>query len=354
MTSIDSNPGNGATPRWLHWWAVLTVLFALPLLTLGAEVTTKKVGMADLKPLRPIDYLFQLIREHEGVYNLVETVGLGPVIEHGHRTFGWAVGALTIGLALGLTFFQQRRWLRWAGWAALVAVSTQGFLGGLRVDWNQRFGPDAGTTVALIHGCSAQLVFALLVSIALWTSAGWQGNVAESMQTTEPTQKSSEGSGWISKTAPALLVAVMYVQIVFGAIMRHKELALGTRIHVLLAFAVVAVSVWVGAQMLQDRGAGTLEKKAVWTLWALLAVQLVLGLETLFSKFEVRWGYTGERLESLVAFSELVRSVHFLVGALTFAAAVSLALVVYRNLVWGNRLSIASVAPGPRQLEGAL
>jgi heme a synthase len=34
-------------PRWLHYWALLTVCAALPLLLLGAEVTTKQVGMVD-------------------------------------------------------------------------------------------------------------------------------------------------------------------------------------------------------------------------------------------------------------------------------------------------------------------
>jgi hypothetical protein len=36
-----------ASPRWLHAWAVLTVVATLPLLFLGAEVTTKQAGMTD-------------------------------------------------------------------------------------------------------------------------------------------------------------------------------------------------------------------------------------------------------------------------------------------------------------------
>ena len=39
-------------PRWIHWCAVLTVCAALPLLTLGAEVTTRGVGMVDPRGFR--------------------------------------------------------------------------------------------------------------------------------------------------------------------------------------------------------------------------------------------------------------------------------------------------------------
>jgi heme a synthase len=323
-----------STPRWLHWLAVLTVVLTLPLLTLGAEVTTKKVGMVDNAPVRSPLHLVEVMHEEGGFDNTVQKEGLGWVIEHGHRTVSWLVGFLAIGLAAGLTWFEQRRWLRWIGWAAPFAVLTQGVLGMLRVQMDKWLGPNIGGTVALIHGCTAQVVFAFLVSIALWTSAGWQQ------------QAGLETPG--IRRASLALVGVMYLQIVFGAVMRHKELALGTRTHILLAFAVVAVAVWLGVQMLQTERVGSLGRRAVWILWGLLAVQLMLGLETMLSKFEVKWGYTGQAVEAVFQAPDLIRSLHFLVGALTFSAAVAIALIAHRHITW----AIKPLATRRRELEG--
>ena len=50
----EIGPANGGrlAPRWLHWWAVFTACAALPLVLLGAEVTTKQVGMVDPQGFR--------------------------------------------------------------------------------------------------------------------------------------------------------------------------------------------------------------------------------------------------------------------------------------------------------------
>src|ERR1700730_603356 len=130
--------------------------------------------------------------------------------------------------------------------------------------------------------------------------------------------------------------------------MRHKEMALATRMHVLLAFGVVAVAVWTGLVVLRTQMSGLTGKHLVWILWGLLCVQLVLGVETLVSKFTVRWPATQERLEPAAVMPDLIRSVHFLVGALTFATAVSLTLLAHRYVSW----STGSVAKPARQLEG--
>jgi len=141
----------------------------------------------------------------------------------------------------------------------------------------------------------------------------------------------------------------MYLQIVFGAVMRHKELALGTRTHILLAFAVVAAAAWLGARVLQTQETGSIGRRALWLLWALLAVQLMLGLETMLSKFNVKWAYTGQNVEPVALGADLIRSIHFLVGALTFSTAVAIALAAHRHVGWAVR---PVVAPR-RQLEGA-
>jgi cytochrome c oxidase assembly protein subunit 15 len=321
---------------------VLTVVFTLPLLTLGAEVTTKKAGMIDKAPVRSPLYLIQRVVDAGGIINAMDQMDRAELIEHSHRTAGWLVGILAIGLAVGLAIFEQRRWLRWAGLAALLAVASQGVLGMLRVELEKQLDPSAGATVALIHGCTAQLVVALLVSVALWTSSAWQR---------ERPLAAEESHG--IRAASLILVGVMYLQIVFGAVMRHKELALGTRVHILLAFAVVAAAAWLSGRVLFSRAVqqSALAVKAVCILWVLLAVQLLLGLETLLSKFNVKWSYTGQTVEPVALGQDLIRSLHFVVGALTFSTAVAIALIAYRNV---PRPTPRESWTGERQLEGVL
>ena len=326
------------TPRWLHWWAVLTVVCALPLLVLGAEVTSKKVGMVDPVPLRSPAHLFDVLREQGGFVNAVNALGLGFIIEHGHRTVGWLVGILAIGLAVLLPVSDRRRWMRWMGLAALLAVLSQGILGILRVYFDRQLNPDAGLTTALIHGCTAQLVFALLVGVALWTSKAWQKLGSANATDLLPIRHAS-----------LVLVGVMYVQIVFGAIMRHKELALGTRVHIWLAFAVVAVAVWLGVRVLQTQPAGSVGRRGVWVLWGMLTLQLLLGLESMFSKYNVQWRNPQMPFEQLGLDPDLIRSLHFLVGTMTFATAVALALIAHRHIA----LAVRPVIAPSRQLEAA-
>src|SRR5262249_32483945 len=151
---------NMIVPRWLHVWAILTACAALPLVLLGAEVTTRQVGMVDTQSVRMPWHLFTVsLEEH----------GLGYMIEHWHRFAGWVVGACAIGLAVGMFRVRHSR-LRWAGVLALVMVGIQGVLGIVRVKYHAL----AGTGFALVHGLYAQLAFATLVGVAVVTSRAWQ------------------------------------------------------------------------------------------------------------------------------------------------------------------------------------
>src|SRR5436190_21079761 len=130
-------------PRWLRYWAVLTVLVAVPLAVLGAEVTTKKVGMVDSKGLRTPWHLLTVPAEE---------LHLGLLIEHGHRLAGWVVGNCCIVFALGMLIGARGWRYRLVGLVPLLAVSAQGVLGIYRVDLNVHLGP----WLALLHGCLAQ------------------------------------------------------------------------------------------------------------------------------------------------------------------------------------------------------
>jgi hypothetical protein len=83
-------------------------------------------------------------------------------------------------------------------------------------------------------------------------------------------------------------------------------------------------------------------------LVVLVAVQLVLGVESWLSKFAVE-GHMPRQAEPLLVETELIRSAHYLVGALSFAASVAVALLTHRQAGWAAR---SAPAPAGR-LEGA-
>ena len=99
----DSAPDRPNVPRWLHVWAILTACLALPLVALGAEVTTKQVGMADTTSVREPWYLATLAKGE------LWAQGPGLIIEHSHRTAGWLVGMAAIVLAVGTSSCSSSR-----------------------------------------------------------------------------------------------------------------------------------------------------------------------------------------------------------------------------------------------------
>lgn len=295
----------------------------LPLLLLGAEVTTKKIGMVDPVGFRAPWHLLTVP---------LEEMGLGYLIEHSHRVAGFIVGTCAIVLAVGLGLQARSRWLRWLGLAALLGVCMQGVLGILRVNLNAL----AGRDLAFVHGLFAQLVFALLVSLILFTSRTW----------TAPTAAISDEVAARLRRAAVHLVGLVYLQIIFGALLRHTESPLGPRLHLFTASAVVATVAWM-AWLVYDKAADQPAlKRTVGILVGLVTLQVVLGIEAWLAKFpNIEW----PQLRPLVVHPEVLRSVHYLVGALLFSGSVVLALQVRRGRAWSVQLTPQQVG----QLKGA-
>jgi cytochrome c oxidase assembly protein subunit 15 len=310
--------------RWVHRWAVLTVGATVVLLGLGAVVTTFRVGMADpVWPTYPWHLLLISWQEPSP----------GFLIEHTHRLAGYLVGCCVIGLALALWFGDQRRWLRWLGLAALLAVIVQGLLGGFRVKLNAL----VGTDLALIHGCFAQVVFALLVSLALFTSPSWTAAV----RSLAPAETAGLRR-WSLVTA-----SLVFLQLVFGAVLRHTHSPLGQRGHLLIAFAVVAAVVWL-AKIVWDHPTVDRRMTAAMTfLTVLVVVQILLGVEAWTLKF----GSGGlPEAQVVTARQALVRTAHVLVGSWILATAVVVALQVHRQTAPAGEFAATAVG----RWEGAL
>ena len=301
MTTHHS-PLTTDSSRWLHRWAVLTACATFVLLLLGAVVTTFRVGMAD--PIWPT-YPWHLL--------LVswEEPRPGFLVEHSHRLAGYIVGCCVIVLAVGLWRSDRKPGLRWLGMAALLGVIIQGLLGGFRVVLDRYL----GNNLALIHGCFAQLVFGLLVILAAMTSA----------PLTPPLSPQGRGSSagrrlWRVSLATCALV---YLQIIFGALFRHTYSTLGQRGHLLTAFAVVAATAWIVKETIDLPMRDKRLTLTVSCLAVLVVLQLFLGVEA--------WMVRMTAVD--VAWQAVIRTAHVLVGSLIFAAALVTTLQAHRMLI---------------------
>jgi heme a synthase len=319
-TPETDSPEGRPAPRWLHWWAVGTACAALPLVLLGAEVTTKQVGMVDQEGFRaPWHLLTVPLRER----------GLGYLIEHSHRLAGFVVGACSIVLAVGLYLTGRRPLVRWLGFVALAAVSAQGVLGILRVNWHAAAGPE----FALAHGLFAQIVFATLVSVAVMTSRAWASGGG---------QRQRAGLRLVA----LLLAALVYAQLAFGALVRHFYDRTAQRLHVLVAFAVVVAVAWAFRSVRERLPADRALRRLTGLLAGLVTFQVMLGVEAWMMRFgagvpvEVQMSSPG---------TDLVRSLHYVVGALLFATTVVFTLLVYRP----GTATVALPAAPDRRLGGA-
>src|SRR5262249_55389507 len=106
----------------LHRFATFVAGCTVLLLLAGSLVTSTGSGLS--VPDWPTSYGWNMFTFHQSMW-----VG-GILYEHGHRLIASTVGFLTILLAVWVWRADERRWMRFLGLTALVAVVLQGVLGG--------------------------------------------------------------------------------------------------------------------------------------------------------------------------------------------------------------------------------
>lgn len=287
-----------ATPPALRWWTLLTAASTLFLIFAGAMVTSTGSGLA--VPDWPLSY---------GKVN-PPMVG-GIFYEHGHRVIASLVGLLTLIQAFWLQKREPKRFLRILGWIALATVVVQGVFGGITV---LLLLPPA---VSVTHAALAELFLGLTVAIAFYA------------QPVYLRQRASERPHSDGRTAARVLVAVVYIQIIVGAWMRHIgaglaipdfPLSFGRLIppldsmglitayaHRVGGFIVAAIILWIAPRAFRH---GTrFESRTMGFLLAAVVVQIMLGATTI---------WTGRE--------PLITSLHVVTGALLLATTVAYAL----------------------------
>lgn len=277
--------------RWRHRFSVLTAATTVLLLGWGAFVTSINAGLA--VPDWPSSF-----NSYDPFNPWPEWWKLTPVLaEHGHRLLGALVGSFTLILAVWTWIADPRRWMKWLGLGALVLVSLQGVLGGLRVVL-------ISLDLAVVHACVAQIFFAMIISMALFTSQAWL--------------RTSFGD-FDAEKVPRLrvlgivAVAVLYVQIILGALLRHP----GTGIDPVLVIAHVTGAVAASVALLvlhthvrRHHRSARIVSPAARVMVVLLAVQFALGLTAYFVTLDDAGVIQPSN------FQVLVNTAHMVTGAL--------------------------------------
>jgi cytochrome c oxidase assembly protein subunit 15 len=280
---------------WPHRLAVVLACATFPLLFIGGLVTGKGAGLA--VPDWPTTFGYNMF-----LYPWSKMIG-AIFYEHSHRLVAAFVGLLTIALAVIFWLRERRAWLRWLGVVALALVITQGVLGGLRVVLLQH-------TLAIVHACFAQAFFTLTVALALFTSREWRS---------EPAAPIPDG-GRLFRLG-TITTTLIYVQVVFGAVLRHT----GERLDAHLFFAgLVALHVFLLMVRVTRYHAANLKLvRPACFLGILLLLQFLLGVGSYFAKFT-------PLLRLPIDIIVLLTTTHLIVGALMLVTSLALTLRSYR------------------------
>jgi cytochrome c oxidase assembly protein subunit 15 len=280
--------------RRLHWFAISTVLVLMTTLSAGALVTSKNAGMAfrdwptsDGQPMLSYPWFQDFASNWD------------KFLEHGHRLAGVLIGCWVIALVGIVHWFEERSWVKLLTIGLLMAVITQGVLGGFRVWLDER-------GLAMVHGFFAACVTALLATIVTVLSRGWYLAAGD---------KPPVDLGLATPLAVVTL-ALITVQYLLGGAIRHHHTGLHEHLGLGILSAVAAIA---NAVVAWRTGVRWIRASANGLLAAVL-FQVVLGAGTWVHK----WGFapTGYVATADSIGAVAMRSVHMVFGVLVFASAV--------------------------------
>lgn len=298
---------------WIYRIACVTAGATFFLIILGGIVTSTESGLA--VPDWPTTFGYNMF-----LYPLSEMVG-GILYEHSHRLMGSLVGLLTITLFVMLLIRDSRSWIKWLGFVAFVAVCVQGALGGLRVLLDgpevTEFSHNLAIIHAIVHACLAQAFFALLCGICWFTSRDWIENQESSKKIVDNISAKK------LRRLSLITTCLIYVQLIFGAILRHT----GNRLdaHLLFAFLVALHIGLLGRRCFSSREDS---QKIGQTLPLILLGSLVLQLMLGTGAFILRRTVVGETVSALL--TDIVTTSHVAVGAIMLVCSFLITLKVYR------------------------
>lgn len=312
----DVSMSNDPKP-WLARFALVTALAVAPLLFVGGLVTSTDSGMA--VPDWPTTF---------GSHMLDYPIGKGSpadvFLEHSHRLFGMLVGLASLTLMIWVLVAGVRGWARIVAVIAFLLVVGQGLIGAYRVLHDSR-------VLAMVHGVLAQLVFGLIVALAIYLSPGYASRAG--LSEIEPAKARR------MKALSTALLHTLIIQLIFGAMSRHfrsTDHAMWT--HAAFSVVVVLLAAMVGfaASALpatSSRGVMTLRRAGL-VMVIVVTLQFLLG----WAAFLVR----GKAIQAASTHEALVRTAHQVNGAVLLALAAC--VFVWARWLWRARRPEAATA----------
>src|SRR5258708_7571781 len=308
--------------KGVHRFAVFVACATFFLIIAGANVTSHDAGLATSDWPLSNGQVFPKM-----VGNLFW--------EHGHRLVATTVGLLTIGLVIyfylgvltawlvrrglvrdkgGPYRGEPRRWVRRLAVVALGAVVAQGLLGGLTVKLMLPL------AVSAAHATLAQLFFCTMVSLSIFTSAGWQ----EDRRTL--TDKGTVPLRYLLVAA----TVTIFLQLILGATLRHSapwDRLLPIELVLAHIGGAVAVTLLLGSAVLlvfRRHAAERYLTNPARIVLVLLVLQLFLGIAAYLTRLASP--NDPQPLNPMIG----ITVAHVACGALVFATTIVLTLRAFR------------------------
>ncbi|HEY6129591.1 MAG TPA: COX15/CtaA family protein [Candidatus Acidoferrum sp.] len=280
----------------IHRFAVFVCLWTVLLFIAGALVTSNGAALSVPDWPKSFGTWFPSLRQLAG----------GAFFEHSHRVIAGIMGVLVVILAIALWKKDSRAWIRWFGVIAVAGVAVQALLGGEVVRQLLHY------WLPVLHACFAQIMFAAVLSIAVFTSRWWLEE-----------RPRLEDRGTPSIHALAVLNAVVtFLQVFLGAGFRHQEMPIWP--HLAGAVAVLGVMIWTAAALRRRFDDSKELTFGRMLLHSMVGIQIFLGFAAYWSRLATQ----GASQPAPVMVWMTV--IHTVFGALVFAAAILVVLMCYR------------------------
>jgi heme a synthase len=285
--------------RGVHAFAVFVVCWTILLFVAGALVTSKDAALSVPTWPGPV---------------MPPMVG-GALYEHSHRMIAGGLGIFTLVLAILVWLMEKRTWLRWLSAIAVGGVVIQAILGGQVVIQLLHY------WLPVIHACFAQIVFAAVLGIAVFTSNWW---------VSERPQLEDRGSPSIHFLT-MLNALVIYFQVILGAGFRHREIPIWP--HAVGALAVLGTVIWTAVALRKRFGASRELGRARILLHSIFGIQFLLGLLAYWSRLT-----TADAPQPMPSTVWLTVT-HTVVGAILFAFSMFIVFLCYRLIPRGREVA---------------
>jgi len=280
----------------VHKYALFVVCWTAGLLTAGALVTSNDAALAVSDWPTSFGSFFPPLRFLTG----------GALIEHTHRVIAAILGIWIIVLAALLARYDERPWLKKLGYAAVAGVIFQGVLGGLTVLQLLHY------WLPVMHACLGEIMFAILVSIAFFTSRWYMQDLPQYPDSNTPTIHSLVTFNAI----------VIFVQVLLGAGFRHHYMSYSP--HVIWSLIVLLSVIWTASTLRRRFPEVTVLARVRVLLHILVGLQILLGLGSLWSR--ITTADAPQPMPVMIAFTVA----HTVAGAILFATSIVAVLVCYR------------------------